>query len=42
VLDSHGQQLSNEGLEKLAKDLSQQEEEEEEEESGEAPPLKCM
>jgi len=39
VLDSHGQQLSNEVLEKLAKDLSQQEEEEE---TDEDPPLKCM
>jgi hypothetical protein len=40
VLDSHGQQLSNEGLEKLAKDLSQQKDEEEE--TDEDPPLKCM
>jgi len=40
VLDLHGQQLSIEGLEKLAKDLSQQKEEEEE--TDEDPPLKCM
>jgi len=40
VLDNHGQQLSNEGLEKLAKDLSQQKEEEEE--TDEDPPLKCI
>jgi hypothetical protein len=38
-LDCHGQQLSNEGLEKLAKDLSQQKEEVEE--TDEDPPLKC-
>jgi len=40
VLDSHGQQLSNEGLEKLAKDLSQQKDKEEE--TNEDPPLKRM
>ena len=40
LLDSHGQQLSNEDLEDMVKELSQKEEEKKEKE--ENPPLKCM
>jgi len=40
LLDSNGQQLSNEDLEDTVKDLNQQEEEEKVKE--EEPPLKCM
>jgi hypothetical protein len=40
VFVSHGQEISNGGLEKLAKDLSQQKKEEEE--TDEEPPVKFM
>jgi hypothetical protein len=40
LFDSHGQQLSNEDLEDMVKELSQQKEVEKEKE--EEPPLKCM
>jgi hypothetical protein len=40
ILDNHGKQLSNEDLEEVAKELSQQKVEEKEED--EKPPLRCM
>jgi len=39
LLDSHGQQLSNEDLEHMVKELSHEKKEKEKEEQ---PPLKCM
>jgi hypothetical protein len=40
LLDNHGQQLSNEHVEELVKELIEQEEEEKEKD--EEPHLKCM